>query len=198
MRKVHVILPRSEEYKLLTDVEKLYMSDCVKNWISEFTSNGFRVECFYEDFVALNLLGKNKDIQWVTVLGQSDELFLLGNVEDIPEVRKEVNKTTINNSIIREAVKKFPVSKGCDKLSRFYVMQKRLRYVTMHVLKQSRDLIVVDNKHGYEKATSSEAGDGRLKITISSKRLIDSVELGGFTIPKESVSALLKMRGVSI
>lgn len=205
IHRVFLVLPKETAYdsqatgwREATAISELLRD--VNKWIDSFDKHGcFKIYCFTEDKLALQLLATNPKINWVSVLAQNDTEFFKKIDEDLSSEYSVLSKNKISEEIIEAAKKRFKLRKPntfIDDIAywghREGVLRNRIRHAANTVLKEQEFIIFFDKNHNFCNAPTPDIGDGKAIVMCNRNNLVDTVFYGGIPVGVDNLEIILK------
>lgn len=170
---VILVLPKLDSYLLKNFESKLFLEDKIRGYLSYIRSLGKKVYCFAQDMLAVELLSEDTRINWLSVVGESDDYFIKNSeILDMPKNYSQLSVLPIRGETIAESTRKYKTIRLSDfpnpieyEKGRIVVLNKRIRYVCNRVLSHIAIFIIyLDAKNNFCNLPTSSIGDGKRVI----------------------------------
>jgi len=195
---VLLVLPKLSAYALKSDVEKDNIRSIVKEYVKFIRDMGRHVNCFAQDFLAVELLS-GEDVTWISVVGTADLLFSQESLADVPEVYKRLEVTTVDAEIIKEAIAKHKLRRPTARedmdayaQERAAIVQRRIRYACNKIIETCRVLtIYVNANNNFCNEPEHEPGDGICMLVKDVASGLERCYYSGLTMDTETFKSIV-------
>lgn len=203
VRTVTLVLPKLSTYKYKEKVIQEYIEMKLKEQLEFCDKYKLSVTCFAEDMLAVFLLKDNKNIKWISLIGEADRNFLASGVEDYPEYYWELPVEYADEDLRKEVIKRIKtkkiteyIDKQAYRSDRLNILCKRIRYVADNMLNREKFIIYLDANNNYCRFPTLQIGDGRISIYVDVAKDITQYYLGGIPLNKHDFNIV--MEGITI
>lgn len=203
VRTVTLVLPKLSTYKYKEKVVQEYIEMKLKEQLEFCDKYKLSVTCFAEDMLAVFLLKDNKNIKWISLIGEADRNFLASGVEDYPEYYWELPVEYADEDLRKEVIKRIKtkkiteyIDKQAYRSDRLNILCKRIRYVADNMLNREKFIIYLDANNNYCRFPTLQIGDGRISIYVDVAKDITQYYLGGIPLNKHDFNIV--MEGITI
>lgn len=203
VRTVTLVLPKLSTYKYKEKVVQEYIEMKLKEQLEFCDKYKLSVTCFAEDMLAVFLLKDNKNIKWISLIGEADRNFLASGVEDYPEYYWELPVEYADEDLRKEVIKRIKtrkiteyIDKQVYRSDRLNILCKRIRYVADNMLNREKFIIYLDANNNYCRFPTLQIGDGRISIYVDVAKDITQYYLGGIPLNKHDFNIV--MEGITI
>lgn len=202
-----LVLPKFDTYEHASIKERERYKIFVYDQLDAINSSGVRVKCFIEDEMAVDLLGMNPSIDWISCLGDADR-FLFSRVtttdgllvQDLYNKRKHI---AILNDIVSASIKKVPFPKEYLKLeaeaqknAKMSFMLQRIRRASSAYIATVSNVIYLYNGNNYCRIPDNgDSVNGFLRYISDFKSGVESYTYGGLEIDRPFFLQIIKMGG---
>lgn len=193
-----LVLPKDTCYNYKTEIVQKDIEHFVHTWIDWMQQFTLPIYCFAEDCLALRLLSGEGDINWLSVLGDTDTAFFTGGMVEVPEEYKSIKPRRVSEAIIKGAEKAVPITslRGLSpqdfRSKRVRILRNRIRHACNAVLKDTALIVCIENGDGYCNLPEPELGDGTLQVIADLKTSVVRYYLGGVPLNKENFEVAIR------
>ena len=197
-KDVLFVLPLYSSYQYKDVSQKLLYDRKVREWYDAFTACGFRVNCFAEDMLAVELL-KDEDISWVSIVSSADRFFILHNMGEYPEAYRTIQAEPARQSFIRAAANKYkkPIrgehENEYDYNTRYAnVLRQRMRNIANSSMKDFGFVVYFDANNNYCNKPVPMQGDGLGLVEIREFDQTESYSFGGMQVAESLFKKIME------